>query len=172
MRIQTQNASQSHSYCYLKDIWILKSGCSLKSPTHALVCWHMHNSSGRGSHNHHFDYSAATRHYLCVSMPSDLMSSLIKRCPWLFNLHNSRHAFCALKGRWDRHWWICCSVGLAEMKNGSLPCYVQESNLDHPGVQLWLLDLHFSVLANQPQTPLPTSTPKIRIYFIFDMTRK
>ena len=30
----TQNASQQHFYCFLKDIWILKSDCSLKSPIH------------------------------------------------------------------------------------------------------------------------------------------
>ena len=34
VRVHTQNASQSHLHCFLKDIWILKSGCSLKSPTH------------------------------------------------------------------------------------------------------------------------------------------
>ena len=32
VRIHTQNAPQSHSKCFLKDIWILKSSCSLKSP--------------------------------------------------------------------------------------------------------------------------------------------
>ena len=37
VRIHTQNASQRHFYCFLKDIWILKSSCSLKSPTHALI---------------------------------------------------------------------------------------------------------------------------------------
>ena len=37
MRIHTQNASQSHFYCSLKDIWTLKSGSSLKSPTHVMV---------------------------------------------------------------------------------------------------------------------------------------
>ena len=25
-------------YCFSKDIWILKSGCSLKSPTHGIMC--------------------------------------------------------------------------------------------------------------------------------------
>ena len=34
VRIYTQNASQSHYYCFLKDISILKFGCSLKSSTH------------------------------------------------------------------------------------------------------------------------------------------
>ena len=29
------NASQHHFYCFLKEIWILKSGCSWESPTHA-----------------------------------------------------------------------------------------------------------------------------------------
>ena len=33
-RNHTQNASQSRNYCFVKDIWILKPGCSLKSPTH------------------------------------------------------------------------------------------------------------------------------------------
>ena len=33
---QAQNASQRHFHCFLKDIWILKSGCSLKSPTHTM----------------------------------------------------------------------------------------------------------------------------------------
>ena len=31
----TQNASQHHFYCFLKDIWTLKSDGSLKSPIHA-----------------------------------------------------------------------------------------------------------------------------------------
>ena len=39
----TQNAFQSHIYCFLKAIWILKSGCSLKSPTHdsPMLTWKM-----------------------------------------------------------------------------------------------------------------------------------
>ena len=35
LRIRTRNASQRQLYCSLKDIWILKSGCGLKSPTEA-----------------------------------------------------------------------------------------------------------------------------------------
>ena len=35
VRIHIQNASQSHFYCFLKDIWTLKSSCSLRSPTYA-----------------------------------------------------------------------------------------------------------------------------------------
>ena len=41
VRNHTHNASQHHFYCFLKDIWMLKSGCSLKKkqpPTHASVC--------------------------------------------------------------------------------------------------------------------------------------
>ena len=37
VRIHTENASQSHFYCFLKGIWIPKSGCSLESPTCALA---------------------------------------------------------------------------------------------------------------------------------------
>ena len=37
LRIHTQNATQSHFYCFVKNTWILKSGCSLKSPTHVQV---------------------------------------------------------------------------------------------------------------------------------------
>ena len=33
----TKNASQNLFFFFLKDIWILKSSCSLKSPTHALI---------------------------------------------------------------------------------------------------------------------------------------
>ena len=33
--IHTQNASECHFDCSLKDTWILKSGCSLKCPSHA-----------------------------------------------------------------------------------------------------------------------------------------
>ena len=33
MENHTQNASQHHSYCFLKEIWILKFGCSQKSHT-------------------------------------------------------------------------------------------------------------------------------------------
>ena len=33
-KYHTQNASQQHFCCFLNDIWILKSSCSLKSPTH------------------------------------------------------------------------------------------------------------------------------------------
>ena len=36
LRNRTWNASQSHFYCFPKDIWILESGYSLKSPIHAL----------------------------------------------------------------------------------------------------------------------------------------
>ena len=40
----TQSASQHHFYCFLKAIWILKSGCSLKSPTQAKIkcAWHQY----------------------------------------------------------------------------------------------------------------------------------
>ena len=31
----TQSAPQRHFYCFLKEIWILRSGCSLKSPIRA-----------------------------------------------------------------------------------------------------------------------------------------
>ena len=39
VRIYIQNTSKSHFYCFLKDILTLKSSCSLKSPTHAVVWW-------------------------------------------------------------------------------------------------------------------------------------
>ena len=32
-----QNASQHHFDCFLKDCWILKSSCSLRSPIHAIL---------------------------------------------------------------------------------------------------------------------------------------
>ena len=35
VRNHAENASQRHFYCFLKGIWILKSGCSPKSPIHA-----------------------------------------------------------------------------------------------------------------------------------------
>ena len=35
VKTNTQNASQRHFYCFLKEIWILKSSCSWKSPTRA-----------------------------------------------------------------------------------------------------------------------------------------
>ena len=35
IRIHTKNASWRHFSLFLKDFWILKSSCSLKSPTHA-----------------------------------------------------------------------------------------------------------------------------------------
>ena len=38
VRIHTQIASQSHFYCFLRDIWILKSGYSPKSPTYGIMC--------------------------------------------------------------------------------------------------------------------------------------
>ena len=37
VRIHNQNASQKHFCCFLKNIWILKAGCHLKSPNHANV---------------------------------------------------------------------------------------------------------------------------------------
>ena len=36
----SQNAFQSHFYCFLKDIWILKSDCSLKSHPWEWFCVH------------------------------------------------------------------------------------------------------------------------------------
>ena len=39
VKMHTQNASQHHFDCSLKDIWILKSSCTLKSPTHELPKW-------------------------------------------------------------------------------------------------------------------------------------
>ena len=33
----TKNAFQNHFYCFLKEIWTLKSSCSLKSPTNAII---------------------------------------------------------------------------------------------------------------------------------------
>ena len=37
VRNRTQNAHWYHFYRFLIHIWILKSGCSLKSPTHAFI---------------------------------------------------------------------------------------------------------------------------------------
>ena len=45
VRIHFQNASQNHFYCFLKDIWILKSGCSLKSPTYEYLYCHWQKQS-------------------------------------------------------------------------------------------------------------------------------
>ena len=33
------NASQHHFYWFLKETWLLKSSCSLTSPTHAVAIW-------------------------------------------------------------------------------------------------------------------------------------
>ena len=51
VRNHSKNASQNHFYCFLKEIWFLKSGCSLKSPTNA---W------SRYSRNH---LSSITNHH-------------------------------------------------------------------------------------------------------------
>ena len=39
LRIHTKNASQSHFYCFLKDMWILKYSYILKSPTNAIYIY-------------------------------------------------------------------------------------------------------------------------------------
>ena len=52
----TQNASQNHFYCFLKDIWILKSSCSLKSPTHAYTSVHLQKAEKCPEKSHPYIY--------------------------------------------------------------------------------------------------------------------
>ena len=60
IKYRTQNASQQHFYCFLKEIWTIKSSSSLKCPPH-ISCWesaiHEHGTCFEYKVRHQLKYS-------------------------------------------------------------------------------------------------------------------
>ena len=82
-RIHTQSASQSHFYCFLRDLWILKFGYGLQSPTYASF-----NCSCISGHQ----WMCALTHFEDFCFES---TSLLLHCYALFSLwgKNGGHCF-------------------------------------------------------------------------------